>query len=251
MAKNEKSPFKKAENSVKIIGVRVNSTQLAEVLKKIRQSMAEGKKILIFTPNPEFLVFAKENPWFREILNSADISIPDGIGLVWASRILGKPLKGRLTGVDLAEKLLKLADKNCWQVGIVGARRGVVSQRRRQMEILRQKYPAAKIFALEDTPGWQKQKWEIIFACQGMGEQEKWAVENLPKIKAMVIIGAGGSLDFLTGFSRRAPVFIRKIGFEWFWRLVWEPWRARRQLALLKFIWLVILQKLHRLDFET
>ena len=251
MAKNKKLPFKKAENSVKILGVRVNSTSTSSVLKKIRQRMAEGKKTLIFTPNPEFLVFARQNPWFREILNSADILVPDGIGLVWASRILGKPLKGRLAGVDLAEKLLKLADKNYWQVGIVGARRGVVSQRRQQVEILRKKYPGAKIFALEDTPGWQKKKWEIIFACQGMGEQEKWAVENLPKIKALLIIGAGGSLDFLSGFSRRAPFFIRKIGFEWFWRLFWEPWRARRQLALLKFIWLVILQKLHPLDFQT
>lgn len=251
MRENKKTALKKAGNSVKILGINLNSTTIDEVLKEILWRMEKGQKTFIVTPNPEFLVFAQKNHWFKKILNQADFAIPDGIGLLFASRILGCPLKKRVAGADLVEKLLKEANFRNWQIGVVGARRGVTVERRKLVKVLRKKYLRVKIAALEDTPGWQKQKWEIIFACQGMGEQEKWLNKNFAKTKALVFMGAGGSLDFLAGFARRAPLFVRKIGFEWFWRLVHQPWRARRQLALLKFIWLVILQKLRLADFET
>ena len=236
-------PSKNSENRVKILGVGVDSTSLREVLRGISQLIEEGKKTVIFTPNPEFLVYARKNPDFREILNSADISLPDGVGLVWAAKILGKPLKGRVAGADLVEELLDLANEKRWRVGIVGARRGVGIQRQQQVEILQQKYPRAKITCLEEKPNWEKQKWEIVFACQGMEKQEGWIAENLNKIPAIIFMGIGGSLDYLTGFAPRAPFFIRKIGFEWLFRLLAQPWRWRRQLNLLKFIYLVLRQR--------
>jgi len=235
--------LKRSDNKVKILGVRVDSTSLEEVLRKVSQRIAEGKKTVIFTPNPEFLVYATKNISFREILNSADISLPDGIGLVWAAKILGKPLKNRVAGADVVEELLKLANQKGWQVGIVGARGGVEKERRRQIEILQKKYSRARIVALEDASLLSTYRWHIVFACQGMDKQECWITENLNKIPALVFIGAGGSLDYLTGFVPRAPFFIRKIGFEWLFRLLIQPWRWRRQLNLLKFIWLVICQR--------
>jgi len=233
-------PSKKSENRAKILGVRVDSTSMDEVLKKILQRKKEGKRTIVFTPNPEFLVFARENPWFRKILNSADILLPDGIGLVLAAKILGKPLKGRVAGADLVGELLRLANEKGWRMGIVGARRGVVSERRQQLEILKQKYPGAKVACLEDALGRKRQRWDVVFACQGMGEQERWIKENFEKIPALIFIGAGGSLDYLTGFAPRAPFLIRKIGFEWLFRLLIQPWRWRRQVNLGKFICLVI-----------
>jgi len=246
MAKNKKAAFKNADNMGKILGVRINSTNINKVLKKIYQRVIEGRKTLIFTPNPEFLVFAseKQNLWFKRLLNLADISLPDGIGLVWAAKILGEPVRERVAGADVVEGLLRLANKYKWRVGVVGARRGNISERRKQIKILSQKYPEAEIAALEDTLNWEKQKWHLVFACQGMGTQEKWAAENLHKLKILAIMGAGGSLDFLTGFAPRAPFFIRKIGFEWFFRLLVQPWRWQRQIALVKFILLVFRQKL-------
>jgi len=244
MAKSKKSPFKKAENSVKILGVRVDSTSTSSVLKKICRRMTKGKKTVIFTPNPEFLVSAGQNLGFKKLLNSADICLPDGIGLVWAAKILGKPLKTRVAGVDVAERLLELANKKGWRVGIARARRGVVKERRQQIKILQQKYPQAKIAALEDTPGWQKENWQIIFACQGMRKQEEWIKKNFSKTNTLVFMGVGGALDFLSGFAPRAPVFIRKMGLEWLFRLLVQPWRWRRQRVLLKFVWLVILERL-------
>ena len=241
--------LKNSGNKVKILGVGIDSTSLDKVLKEISQRLTKRQKTVVFTPNPEFLVFAWENPWFKKVLNSADILLPDGVGLLLAAKILGKPLRGRVAGADLVEELLKLADKKGWRVGIVGARRGVVTERRRQVEILRQKYPGAKIVCLEETPNWEKEKWDIIFACQGMGEQERWIGKNLNKIPAGVFLGVGGSLDYLTDFAPRAPLFIRKIGFEWLFRLLVQPWRWRRQLALLKFLWLVVKSLLKTIHF--
>jgi len=253
-------PSKRSDNKVKILGVRVDSTSLKEVLNIVAQRIVRGQKTVIFTPNPEFLVFARENPWFKRLLNSADILLPDGIGLVLAAKILGKPLKGRVAGADLVEELLKLADKKGWRVGVVGARRGIKEEQQQQLEILQKKYPRAKIFLLENMRSGQEGEkisskdnfsvWEIILACQGMGKQEKWIRENLNKIPGLVFIGAGGSLDFLTGFAPRAPLFIRKIGFEWFFRLLAQPWRWRRQLALLRFVWLVGRQRLKMNNFK-
>jgi len=234
---------KKVDDMEKILGVGVDSTSLDEVLKRIVQRKKEGKKTVVFTPNPEFLVFAWENPWFKKFLNSADVLLPDGVGLVLAAKILGKPLESRVAGADLVEELLKLAGEKGWQVGIVGARRGEASQRRQQLEVLRRKYPGAKIACLEEDSHWVKEKWDIIFACQGMGEQERWIIKNLSKVSSAIFLGAGGSLDYLTGFAPRAPLFIRKIGFEWLFRLLVQPWRWQRQLALVKFVLLIFRQK--------
>jgi N-acetylglucosaminyldiphosphoundecaprenol N-acetyl-beta-D-mannosaminyltransferase len=239
-------PSKKKENKVKILGVSIDSTSMGEVLRKISQRITKGKKTVIFTPNPEFLVFAKENPWFRQILNSADILLPDGIGLIWAAKLLGKTLRYRVAGADLVEELLSLASERGWRVGIIGARGGVASERKRQLEILRKKYRGAKIFSLEETPDWEKEKWEIILSCQGMGKQELWIAKNFDKASSLVFIGVGGSLDYLTGFVPRAPFFIRKMGFEWFFRLLIQPWRWRRQLSLVRFILMIISLKYRR-----
>lgn len=243
MKKTKKSCLKKAGDTVKILGVRINSTELVEVLGEIGKRIQTGQKTFIVTPNPEFIVFSQAQPWFKNILNKANFAIPDGIGLVWASRILGQPLKKRVSGADLAEKLLLLAKINGWRIGVVGARKGNSEERRQMIRILQKKYQGAKIAALEETGGWQKQKWEIIFACQGMGEQEIWVDKNFSKINALVFIGVGGALDFLTGFAKRAPVWIRKIGFEWLFRLFRQPWRARRQLSLIRFVWLTLKER--------
>lgn len=228
----------------KIAGIGLNSTTEEGVLRKIRQRIASGKKTFLVTPNSEFIVFAQKNPWFRAILNQADLAVPDGVGLVWAGRLLGRPIRARISGADLAKELLKLAQENRWRVGVIGARRGEKIERGELIKRLQAEYPTAQIFSLEETPNWQERKWQLIFACQGMGEQERWLRDNLDQTNALVFIGVGGALDFLTGFVPRAPKWIRKVGLEWLYRLFRQPWRWRRQLRLIEFIWLVIKERL-------
>lgn len=237
---------KKELNTVKIAGLTLVSTSEERLLEFLAFRLAQAKKTFVTTPNPEFLVFARHNPWFKRILSKADVAIPDGVGLVWASRFLRtKPqLKQRISGSDLVAFLLKKAAKKGWGVGIVGARMGKRDERKKLIKKLREKYQGAKIFALEDLLGWKRRDWEIIFACQGMGEQEKWLDRNFDKTKSRVFMGIGGSLDFLTGFAKRAPRWMRGLGLEWLYRLFHEPWRWKRQLRLIEFVWLVIKEKL-------
>ena len=245
----KKSTSQKAGNTTQILGVGLNGTELAEVLRQIEIRLERGEKSLVVTPNPEFLVYAQSQPWFKKALNTATFAIPDGIGLIWASWFLkSKPrLKQRVAGADLAARLLKLANTGHWQVGVVGARRGDKQERRQLIKKLQQRYPGITVVNLEDTPGWQKSPpaggWQVIFACQGMGEQEKWLLKHFAKTEASVFVGAGGALDFLTGFAKRAPKCIRRLGFEWLYRLLIQPWRWRRQLALVKFVWLVLKER--------
>lgn len=238
---------KKDGSSVKILGITLTSASERQVLKEIIKRIEEKKKTFVVTPNPEFLVNACKNLWFKKVLNSATIAIPDGIGLVWASQLLGTQprLKQRITGADLSAGLLKKAKEKHWRVGVVGARRGVEKEARALVRNLQKKYPQAKIFSLKHKD-WQKKEWEIIFACQGMGEQEKWIQAHFGKVKAGLFMGAGGALDYLTGFVPRAPVWFRSAGLEWLYRLFKQPWRWRRQLALVRFAWLIGKARLER-----
>lgn len=233
----------KGLKKVTFLRLSLTSSSLVEVLDHLDYRIKASKKTILVTPNPEFVVFGQKNQWFIDLLNRADMAVPDGVGLVWGAGFLGQKIQ-RVTGADLVQKLLILAQKNHWSMGIVGARKGDQQQRALLIKRLNALYRPAKILALEETPDWSKKPFELIFACQGMGEQEKWIFEHYQKSKGLVFVGAGGSLDYLTGFARRAPLFVRLIGFEWLWRLLIQPWRFRRQLALLKYIQLVFKEKL-------
>lgn len=260
--KPSKNTPKKDGDSVQILGVRVNSTPTSSVLRKIDQRIKRGEKTFVVTPNPEFLVFGQQNPWFRKILNSATIAIPDGIGLVWASRLLAfKPLVTRISGTDLMEKLCALAAKNGWGVYLLGGAPGVALK---SITALKNRYPGLN--------GWAKsgpelnlspdtchlspkqeiarvvrrinlRKPDFLFIAFGMGKQEKFIYDNWDKLNVKLAMGVGGAFDYLSGQVPRAPKWVRNLGLEWLYRLLREPWRWRRQLALCKFIWLVIKEK--------
>lgn len=244
----------KADDTSKILGVALNSTSTGSVLSEADKFIRRRRKFFIVTPNPEFLVLAQADKEFKKILNSADLAIPDGFGLILASRFLGtRPfLNQRLAGADLVAALL---EKSClvgWRVGIVGARKGEAGQQKLLIDRLRQRYSGLRVECLEQAPdrpacrrGRQR---DLIFACQGMGEQEKWIAGNIARTRAWVFVGVGGSLDFLTGFSRRAPLVWRNLGLEWLWRLRQHPRRHFRRIinACLIFPALVFQEKIKK-----
>lgn len=248
-----KKPKKVSKNDIQtigqtlqILGVKINSTELVEVLDFVRKKIAKKEKFWIATPNPEFIVAAQKDSQFKKILNSADLAIPDGQGLILASKFLGtKPgLSERVAGSDLVCKLLEEASKENWRIGVVGARRGEVEEIRELMSRIRERYQGLEIEALEQTLDWSKQKFEIVFACQGMKLQEKWIFKNFKKTNASLFMGIGGALDFLSGFSKRAPFWIRNLGFEWFWRFLTKPSHLKRILiACFYFPYLVLKEK--------
>jgi len=235
-----------------ILGVKIDLVSREQATKAILEKIEKEEKFWVVTPNPEFVVVAQKDKEFKNILNKADLSLPDGFGLVLASRILGvKPLKERVSGADIVGDLLDQAAVRHWKIGIVGSRRGKKEEIKtliNKLQVLNNPYRVNKlqIEAQELTPDWERNKYDLIFACQGMGKQERWIRENHKKIDASLFMGVGGSLDFYAGFVKRAPEGIRQLGFEWAWRLTQEPAAHLKRvwIAVVIFMWLVIKKKI-------
>lgn len=227
---------------ISILGVRIDNVTMEEAISRVEEMIRDGKKHYVVTPNPEFLVDAQKDQEFKRILNEADLSLPDGIGLVFASSVLGLPLSGRLSGTDFMEKLCEEAAKRGWGVFLLGAGEGVADQ---AAQVLAEKYPRLKVLGssagntrdiLDEGRG-----VDLLFVAFGHKKQEKWIVRNLPHLNVAVAMGVGGAFDFISQKVRRAPRWIRRAGGEWFWRLLLEPWRARRIFkAVVVFPWLVL-----------
>lgn len=241
----------------KILGVKVTTSSEESILKYIEFQIKEGKgKTFITTPNPEIIMYARRHADFMKILNSADIALPDGVGVPVASRLTHKGSIKRIAGVDFMERLCKMAansaiynSKSVVSIGLFGGVPGIAELTR---ECLQKKYSGLVVPYASDT--WDAhqlrgKKLDILFVAMGFPKQEKWIYENLEKIPAKVVMGVGGSFDFISGKTSRAPKVVRKVGFEWLYRLVNQPWRIKRQLALVSFA-LLILQDMLRVGFS-
>lgn len=229
---------------VNILGVKIDDIKMDEALDQIAGWLSRKGKHYIVTPNPEILMAAQKDGRFRKILNDADLSIPDGAGL----KLSGK-VKNTLPGTDLMEELLKLAAEKGFTAGFLGGRGDVAKE---TAECLSEKYPNLKISyagsgGLIDengnsenlTTNYQLPATDILFVAFGHIKQEKWMANHLDKVPVHVMMGVGGAFDYLSGRVSRAPEWIRKLGFEWLFRLVMQPWRIARQLALFKYLWLL------------
>lgn len=227
--------------ATKILGVKVNNATKEEALEFIKRGLIKGgKKIKIFTPNPEIIAFAGNNKRFKTILNTSDLALPDGMGVIWAGKLLGRNFKERIAGADFMEMLCQTAEKQGLTVGLMG---GGAKIAERTAECLLRKYPKLKIVFTSSEWALKGAAIDILFVAFGFPKQEQWIYENLPKIPVKAAMAVGGSFDYISGAVPRAPLFIRKVGLEWLFRLIIQPWRIRRQLALLQFIFLVFKER--------
>ncbi|MGC9396461.1 MAG: WecB/TagA/CpsF family glycosyltransferase, partial [Anaerolineae bacterium] len=207
-----------------------------------------GGTYQIATVNPEFLMKARHDPNFRATLQRVALCIPDGIGVVWAARLRGKKLRERVAGSDLVPRLAAEATRHGWRIFYLGAAPGVA---KKAADILAARYPGLNVagcYAGSPAPEEEEDivarvraaRADILLVAYGAPKQDLWLDRNLVHTGATVGIGVGGSFDFITGVSRRAPRWLRRLGLEWLYRLVREPWRWRRQLALPHFAWLIL-----------
>lgn len=242
-------------DEISLLGVRLINATEKEVLEYITKNIeSSSEKYYIVTPNPEMLVYANNNTSFKDILNNAKLALIDGVGIVWAGKVLGKNIKQRITGIDLMESLCREVSvsnagalKKPITVGFLGGGQKVAE---RTAECLQKKYPGLKIvFAAPEPEKLLKPLKEpkllidILFVAFGFPKQEKWIAENLDKIPVKVAMGVGGAFDYISGNVPRAPFFICMLGFEWLYRLIRQPWRWKRQLALIEFGYLVLKAK--------
>lgn len=255
-----------------ILGVGFTIDSEIKILEYIAEKVAKRVgKVMVLTPNPEMLILARKDKHFRTVLNSAEIALPDGMGVVKASKVLGKGIDARITGVDFMEKLIKTASSELPKmqnrqasIGFIGGREKVAE---RAAICLEKKYPGANFFVYSEdidaknfnfqTVKFKKiqdgglseffpKKLDILFVAFGFPTQEKWINARLPHIPVTCAMGVGGAFDIISGKTKRAPRVLQSAGLEWFWRLAHQPWRIRRQIKLIQFPFLVLQEKFAR-----
>ncbi len=248
--------------TVNLLGVKIDDVSIPEIADIVKEWLSKPGKYYIITPNPEIVVMAQKDLELKKIINEADLAIPDGRGLKLSGDIVCNS-----PGIDVLEALVKLAADLAVTVGFLGGEEGVA---KKTAECLQKKYKNLKVIFAESggeidnngnviarnkvtkqssqeiaTPfGLAMTKTDLLFVAFGPPKQEKWIAKNLDKLPIKVAMGVGGSFDYISGKTYRAPVLIRKLGFEWLFRLVLQPWRIKRQLALLEYIWLLTRSKL-------
>lgn len=200
-------------------------------------------KAFVVTINTEILMIARSDPEYEKVIKSADLALAESVGVVWGGKVLGKPFKDRIPGADLMQKLCERVAKEPITVAFLGGKQNVAEQ---TAKCLREKYPGLKVaFAIQEWPLDGKDlASDILFVAFGSPKQEKWIHENLSKINVRVAIGVGGAFDFVSGGIPRAPKFVRSIGLEWLFRLFIQPWRIKRQSALIHYVLVVVKEKL-------
>jgi N-acetylglucosaminyldiphosphoundecaprenol N-acetyl-beta-D-mannosaminyltransferase len=225
---------------VSIGGLRIDNVTMDEAVSRCMAMAAAGGGA-VFTPNAEMAKDALDNPEFLVLLNSGDLVIPDGIGVVAAAKLLHTPLKGKVPGCDLAQRLLPELERAGYGLFLFGSKPGVAQAARD--EISRQ-YPRLKISGVAD--GYFKDDRErvsviqasgaqVCFVCLGAPKQERFIAVHKAELP-MLMMGLGGTLDVLAGAAKRAPDFYRRHNLEWLYRIAGDPGRWKRSLKLPAFM---------------
>ncbi|MBU1018200.1 WecB/TagA/CpsF family glycosyltransferase [Patescibacteria group bacterium] len=268
---------------VHIAGIPINNVSYQEALRRIDDFVSAERKVYVVTVNPEMILNASEDDLFFELLNNAELTTPDGIGILWATHYLSKPLpkgkfsryfqfylsllsilfapkrirnplKERITGADLFREIVDRSQQKKWKIFLLGASKGVAEKAIKNLSKI---YPDAHFvgsFAGSPDEGDEEgacdlinqAKPDLLFVAYGSPVQEFWIYRNLFKLNSVkVAMGVGGTFDFYADKVKRAPQWMQKVGLEWLWRLIREPKRfSRIWNATVKFVGLVRKEKM-------
>ncbi len=218
---------------VDILGCLVDNFSMKETLARIEEFIIDGRPHQHVVVNVDKIVKADRNSELRDIINKCDLINADGMPVVWASRLLGRPLKGRVTGIDLFMELLERSAKKGWRVFFLGARETVVSK---VAAVFKKKYPSLKIVGFRNgywrpeqeesvVEEVKKARPDILFVGISSPKKEEFLGSYLKHMGVPFAMGIGGSFDVLAGFTKRAPLWMQRAGIEWFYRFLQEPKR--------------------------
>lgn len=232
---------------VEILGISVDPVTMPEALARIERFIEEGVPRIVVTADASGLVAAQSDKQWRQIIENADLVTPDSVGVVWASQKMGEPIKERVSGVDLVDEICALSATKGYRLYFLGAAPGIAEKAAVE---LCAKNTGANIVGTRDgffdaaqedgvVAEIRDSKPDVLFVAMGIPKQEKFIALHLYEIAAKVSIGVGGSFDVLSGSVKRAPVFVQRLRLEWLWRLINNPRKWRKVMALPKFWWLV------------
>ncbi len=240
----------KNTDTVNILGVNFIKSDKNSLMQVLTSRIDSENKTFLVTANPEIVMHAIEKEEYFTILENADFIVPDGIGIIKAAAILNNPLPERIAGYDLMVDLLQVANHKCLKIYLLGAEENVLS---RAIDQIRSRFPNINIVGHQNGYfDWEsnsiseqisKVKPDLIFVALGVPKQEKWIYENIHKFDKGLFMGVGGSFDVLAGNVKRAPLVWQKMNLEWLYRLIKQPWRWKRMMAIPRFVTKVISQK--------
>ncbi len=230
--------------NVHLCGLDIFGGTYKQWLCQIDRRMRGGRKTAVYTPGAVMLENAMRDPCFHAVLSRGDMRLPDGMGVVFAARLSGQHIEGRLSGIDAAKGVLALAAMRGWRVFLFGGQKGVA---KRAAAHLREKYPTLIICgtchgyldAMEQKRllgSIEKAHADVVFVCLGSPRQERWIDENRAHLGSVgLFMGLGGTLDVFSGNVKRAPEWMGEMGLEWLWRMVGQPRRFRELPKLAAF----------------
>ncbi|MGM0370795.1 MAG: WecB/TagA/CpsF family glycosyltransferase [Bacillota bacterium] len=235
---------------VKILDVLIDKVDTQRALARVAEFVKADTNKLIVTPNSEMIFQSEEDLRLQEIINGADLALPDGAGVVLASQILGKPLPERVPGIDLVQNLFQLGVERDYSFYFLGAAPNVAQQAQKRvleqysaLEINHHHGYLTRLLEEKVINDIMKNEPNILLVGMGVPLQEKWLAKHLTKFDGVVGIGVGGAFDILAGTKSRAPNLMQQLKLEWLYRLLQEPRRIRRTLRLPKFIMQVLRQR--------
>ena len=242
-----------------IAGVYFDDVDFDGAVDAIERYISEGYPHQIVTANADFVVKAQKDREFREVLNSADMVVADGMSIVFASKFLGNPLAERVAGIDLALELCRRSAEKGHRIFFLGAEESVGEKALKRLEA---EYPGLNIAGYisprfgglsekeekEISQKIRESSADILLTCLTAGMQEKWIKRNMEHMGVPVCIGVGSFLDLVAGEFTRAPEWMRKAGLEWFFRIIQKPDKLFKRYIIddSQFIFHVICQKMGR-----
>lgn len=240
-------------DTITILGVPIDNVTLEEVGTITEKLIKESNKTckMVFAPNVEFIMMAQKDRDFFNLLQESSLSTPDSIGVILGAKLQKKAFKERIPGQSYFRKVIELSNEKGYSIYLLGGEPGIPEKAKENLEKL---YPNVNIVGLHNGYFDKNVEKEIIneinslqpnvlFVALGAPKQEKWIKEHNSELKVDIAAGQGGTYDYEAGKIKRAPVWVQKVGMEWFWRLLREPSRIKRQLVLPVYLLKVLFAK--------
>mgnify|MGYP002705891955 FL=1 len=235
---------------IDVMGLKFDSMTMDEALSRAEALLRGEKAAYVVTPNAEIAYEALHDGQLREMLNGADLMLPDGAGVVLASKLLRTPVKQKVAGVDFSAGLLGVLERNGQSLYLLGGKPGIGELAAQKML---EAHPQLRIAGIAD--GYFRDEAPVIekinasgadalFVCLGAPKQERFMVQHQQELHVHLMAGLGGSLDAFAGTVQRAPAWMIRLNLEWLYRLIREPKRFRRMLRLPKYLWAVMLKRI-------
>lgn len=248
MVRTPAQPAARPLPCLRVVGVRVDLVTEQSFLDLVARWVAERQPRQVVTINPEFVMRARDNAAFAGVLEAADLATPDGVGIIWAARRQGVQIAERVGGADAALPLARQCARLGHRLFLLGAAEGVAAQAARRLVEHVPGLLIAGTYAGSPREEDDQQivslvaaaRPDVLLVAYGSPAQDFWIARNKDRLGVPVSIGVGGTLDYLAGVQRRAPAILRRLWLDWAFRLLMQPWRWRRMLAIPRFMLAVL-----------